>query len=105
MTARHGFMTGLGLGMASWFFLKILPVFIVLPEFVPLYAAYLFAILVFVSLALPIASLFSRKQVLGTTVGGGVFGFAAFYQILTILTAVLTGKSALSIDRPSSKTI
>lgn len=82
MTAKDGFVTGMALGLASWFCLNVLPTFIVFPRIITIFAAYLFALLVFVALALPIASLLRGKEVLGTTIGGGIFGFTAFYQIL-----------------------
>ena len=92
MTARDGFIIGMASGLVSWFCLNILPHFIVFPEVITIFATYLFAFLVFVALALPIASLLGEKEVLGTTIGGGVFGFTAFYQIMYILFSILLGK-------------
>lgn len=62
MTAKDGFVTGMALGLASWFCLNVLPTFIVFPRIITIFAAYLFALLVFVALALPIASLLRGKR-------------------------------------------
>jgi hypothetical protein len=91
MTARDGFVIGMSIGLASWFCLNLLPRFIVFPKAIPIIASYLFAFLVFVALALPIISLLRGKEVLGTTIGGGVFGFTAFYQVMYILASIFQG--------------
>jgi hypothetical protein len=88
LTAKEGFIYGLISGIFCYVILFIWTRF---SPLIGIVASYFFAVLVFVSLALPVAGLFKGKEVLGTTISGAVFGFTAFYQIAYIITTIWQG--------------
>jgi len=89
LTAKKGFIYGLALAVI-YFFVALILINVGFPM-AGIITSYLFAGLVFVSLSLPVASLFKGKEILGTTIGGGVFGFTAFYQVFYIIATIWQG--------------